>query len=77
MFSITNNTAPNVTADPYTVPFTTSGTVTIEPNISKIRLMNDNVVKFDDGFEITGRELAICMRLLRKMAIEEMPEEFI
>lgn len=43
----------------------------------KIQYADDAIIAIGDDFEVTGAELKTCLKLLRKMAMEEHPEEFI
>ena len=44
---------------------------------STINITEDSQIVMGDDFVISGKEFKLCMKMLRKMAMEEHPEEFI
>ena len=42
-----------------------------------VSLPEDGNVHIGDDFTMTTKEFKICMKMLRKMAMKEMPEDFI
>jgi len=56
---------------------TTWSSISSGADTASVHYTDSTVIGFDDGSTITGKELRICMKMLLKQAMKEMPEEFI
>lgn len=43
----------------------------------KVKLSDDMELELDDGPCYTGKELKVMLKMLKKLALEEYPEEFV
>lgn len=55
-------------------PITTADIKSFTP---RVRLSDDMELELDDGSCYTGKELKVMLKMLKKLALEEYPEEFV
>ena len=68
----------NLSSNPYV---TSSAAANVYAGINKtsteLRITDDMDLKFSDGSTVTGKEFRTYMKILRKLAIADYPEELI
>jgi len=59
--------------------FVHNGTTSLDMSSRNTRhlVRDDEILFFDDGFQVTGKELSTLLKIAKKLGMKEYPEDFL